>query len=49
MPAKTLRERGFDALTTAEVGMLGKSDPEQLEFAAAQGRAILTYNVRDDV
>lgn len=47
--AKILRERGFDVRTTAEVGMLEKSDPEQLEFAAAQGRAILTYNVRDYV
>jgi predicted nuclease of predicted toxin-antitoxin system len=47
--AKILRERGFDVLTTAKVGMLEKSDPEQLKFAAAQGRAILTYNVRDYV
>jgi len=44
--AKILRERGFDVLTTAEAGLLEKSDPEQLEFASGQGRAILTHNVR---
>jgi predicted nuclease of predicted toxin-antitoxin system len=47
--ATILRERGFDVLTTAEAGMLGKSDPEQLEFATSQGRAILTHNIRDYV
>lgn len=45
--ALILRERGFDALTTAEAGMLSQKDPEQLKFAANQSRAILTYNVRD--
>ncbi len=47
--ARILRERGFDVLTAADVGMLGKSDPEQLEFAATHGRALLTHNVRDYV
>ena len=47
--ATILRERAFDVLTTSEAGMLGKSDPEQLEFAARQGRAILTHNIRDYV
>lgn len=47
--AKILRERGFDVLTTTEAEMLEKSDQEQLEFATAQGRVILTHNVRDYV
>lgn len=47
--ATILRQRGFDVLTSAEAGMLRKSDPEQLEFALSQGRAILTHNVRDYV
>ena len=44
-----LRKRGFDVLTTAEADMLGQSDPEQLAFAAAQNRTVLTHNVRDYV
>lgn len=47
--AVILRERGFDVLTASEAGMLEKSDPEQLELAARQGRAILTHNIRDYV
>ncbi len=47
--AAILRERGFDVLTASEAGMLGKSDPEQLEFAVRQGRAVLTHNIRDYV
>lgn len=47
--AVILRERSFDVLTASEAGMLGKSDPEQLEFATREGRAILTHNIRDYV
>lgn len=47
--ATILYERGFDVLHAAEANMLGKSDPEQLEFATSQGRSILTHNVRDYV
>src|SRR5690242_11325779 len=42
-----LRTRGFDVLTAAEAGTLGQSDEEQLAFAAAAGRVIVSYN-RDD-
>jgi predicted nuclease of predicted toxin-antitoxin system len=45
--AEALRQRGYDALSAAETGMLGRPDDEQLAFAAAQNRAILTYNAPD--
>ncbi len=45
--AEALRLRGWQALTTAEAGHRGASDEEQIEFAASQGCAIITYNVRD--
>jgi len=34
-------------LSAKDVGMLGKTDLEQFAFAAAQGRAILTFNIGD--
>lgn len=30
-----------------EAGRTGKTDPEQLVYATAQHRAILTHNIRD--
>jgi len=45
--AKLLRQRGFDAISTYEAGMAGKSDEEQMEFAQQEGRAILSCNFRD--
>jgi len=45
--AKDLRNRGFDTLSTQEAKMDRASDREQLEFAAGQQRAILTYNISD--
>lgn len=45
--AKLLRERGFDAISTYEAGMRGKSDEEQMEFAQQQERAILSCNFHD--
>ena len=42
--AKLLRSRGFDAKTTLEADKLGASDAEQLEFASANGLAIVTHN-----
>ena len=44
--AKALRERGYDALHTQEVGMKGASDEEQLGFAMQAGRVILTHNIK---
>jgi predicted nuclease of predicted toxin-antitoxin system len=45
--ATVLRQYGYDVATTQEVGMLGKDDSDQLEYASAQGRAILTFNMGD--
>ena len=45
--APVLRERGIDCLSTRDAQNLGLSDTQQLMFATAQGRVILTYNVKD--
>ena len=45
--AVDLRGQGFDVLTTEEAGKDTASDEEQLAFATAEHRAILTFNIRD--
>jgi|CXWK01.1.fsa_nt_gi predicted nuclease of predicted toxin-antitoxin system len=45
--AQALRGRGFDAMAAHEVGMAEASDDEQMAYAAAEGRAILTCNAQD--
>jgi predicted nuclease of predicted toxin-antitoxin system len=45
--ALDLRGRGFEALTTQEAGKDTAPDEEQLAFATAERRAILTFNIRD--
>ncbi|MDI6894535.1 MAG: DUF5615 family PIN-like protein [Bacillota bacterium] len=45
--AAVLRHRGYDVLTTAEAGMIGRSDAQQGDFATSQGRVLFTHNVRD--
>jgi predicted nuclease of predicted toxin-antitoxin system len=40
--AAGLRLHGIDLTTTAEAGLLGASDEDQLGFAASEGRVILT-------
>jgi hypothetical protein len=42
-----LRAAGHDAVAVLELGMTGTADDELLAFATAQGRALLTNNVRD--
>jgi predicted nuclease of predicted toxin-antitoxin system len=42
--ATLLRSRGLDVTTVPEQTTLGKTDREQLEFATALGRCILTHN-----
>jgi hypothetical protein len=45
--AADLRGRGYDVLTTEEADNDTASDEEQLAFATAENRAILTFNIRD--
>lgn len=45
--ARMLAKENCDVLTAHDAGMLGKSDPEQLEYATQCGRAIVTHNRND--
>jgi hypothetical protein len=47
--AGALRKRGYDTRHTGEEGRLGMPDREQLEFAAEEGRCLVTFNVGDFV
>jgi flavorubredoxin len=42
-----VRKRGVDILTALEAGTTKQSDEQQLAFAAAQGRAIYSFNMGD--
>ena len=39
-----IRRKDFKSLTVSEAGRKGKSDAEQLDYAAQNGYAILTHN-----
>ncbi len=45
--ASAMRQRGWDVISAHEVGLVGVTDEEQLEFAAQTGRVLLTFDVRD--
>ncbi len=47
--ARSLRERGYDVISTRDAGNahLSRDDHWQLAFAAAQGRAIFSHNIAD--
>ena len=45
--AEILRKKGMDAVSAHEIGMLGASDDEQLAFADAEGRVMVTRNRSD--
>ncbi len=47
--AQALRKRGIDAVNAAETGRLEISDEEQLAKAVADGRCLMTFNVKDFV
>lgn len=47
--APPLRALGFDVLTTREAGRLKAADPDQLDFAAREGRVVVTLNRADFV
>lgn len=42
--AELVRGRGFSAGTTREAGHLGRSDADQLTYAAGQKRTLFTHN-----
>ena len=42
--AAGLRRRGIDILTAQEAGQCGAADPDQLAFASADGRVVLTFD-----
>ena len=42
--ATLLRSRGLDVTTVPEQSTLGKTDSDQLEFAASLGRCLVTHN-----
>ena len=45
--AMQLRMHGYDVTSTLEMGMVGVDDDEQLAFAVAEQRAIVTFNHKD--
>lgn len=45
--AQALLNRSVDVVTTQQAGNYGRSDAEQLQYAAKEGRAIFTHNKRD--
>lgn len=47
--ALALRNRGFDAVSTPEVNRLTEDDPSQLDWAAREGRVLMSFNVGDFV
>ena len=42
-----LRQLGHDVLTSPEAGRDGTPDPDQLAFATADGRVLVTHNRKD--
>jgi predicted nuclease of predicted toxin-antitoxin system len=47
--SQRLRDKGYDAVHVYEVDRGGESDESQLDYAAREGRAILTYDAGDFV
>lgn len=45
--AAALRLRGVDLLTPRDVGMMQRTDEEQLLFATIHSRVLYSFNVRD--
>jgi len=42
--AELVRARGFSVTTTRDAGQLGKTDAEQLAFAARERKVLVTHN-----
>ena len=47
--AGALRKRGYDARHAGQEGRLGTPDKGQLQFAAGEGRCLVTFNIGDFV
>jgi hypothetical protein len=45
--AETIRKLGSDGISAHEAEMIGASDEEQLDFAAREGRCLVTFNRND--
>lgn len=45
--ARTLREYGYDVVSSQEAGMNEEDDPPQFAFAVGQQRAVVTNNFAD--
>lgn len=45
--ADALLTRGIDFLTARDARMTNQLDSEHLRFAAGQGRALFSFNIRD--
>ena len=45
--AEALREAGYDAVSVNEIVRKGLADEDQMAFAVAEGRAVLTHNIQD--
>ena len=45
--AEILRKHHINAVSAHEIGMIQTSDTEQLEFAASEGRCLITRNRND--
>ena len=44
---EALRKRDVDLITPLDVRMIQRTDEEQLDFAAKQGRTVYTFNAGD--
>lgn len=44
---QALRSRNVDVLTVGDIGMLHRSDEDQLNWAKENGRVIFSFNTRD--
>lgn len=44
---QALRARAVDAISALDAGMIERADANQLEYAAAEGRTLYTFNVGD--
>jgi hypothetical protein len=44
---RELRHQGIDLVTAGEMGTVGRSDDQHLDYASADGRVLYSFNFRD--